>query len=907
MRIENRLTVSLLIIFLLLGMVGAFGLVATKKIVSSFDGTEKELRTIVLSAIEIGSFAKRAESHLVLYLTLHNEVDKDKFYSRHDDLYNRVNRLEKILTEPEALEILEKVKVASSEMMPVGQALLAAHEYDMAQDGIFEPRRYESLINKLHDYTSNIRRYGLELAHFETDFLNRQAAITAATELSSFAKRAHGHLMKFLILDNDLDKRKFFLRYDSMVEQINYLEKRLRDPEALKILAEIKEQSAQVLPAGAELIRLHQEDIKSDGRFIGERHVKELQKLYSVTSSLRKLGNKLVQYNVGIEESKQTRAIEEAKLLQRYIIVVFLVAFVIMVFLAYFLTRSILKPLKKLQAATVEIGAGNLTAEIDIDRKDEFGELAASFQRMAEELHRTMISKDYVSRIIESMIEGMAVVNNNGIIEMVNHALCRMTGYDEYELIGRPIISLIEGRGKPELRKIFSTESVSESVHNVELNCKTKTGRLIPILFSRSPLFDVDRSVQGVVCIMFDITIKKEAENVLEASRDQLERRVEERTSELQKMNAQLLNEISERRQTEEALQQSEAYYRAIVEDQTELICRFRGDGTITFANEACCIYFEKSVDELLQQKFVSIFPSPEQENVERLYRQLSVEHPVVDYITEVELPTGEMRWHHWTLRLILDRKNEPFEFQAVGRDITEQKDLEQKIKSSAERIKFFAYSVSHDLKNPAINIYGLTKILKKNYKDLLDEKGRKFCDQILQSSEQVTALVDKINQFITTAEAPLHLEQVNMKQVLKLIVDEFSSQFHLRNIQWSEPETVPDIRMDRLAFIRVMRNVIDNALKYGGEDLSEISVGYEETDQHHVLSISNNGTGIPEESYEKVFGLFEREQGDGKVEGSGLGLAIVREMTERHKGKAWLGPYRDDGVTFYISILKFL
>lgn len=906
MRIENRLTVSLLVIFLLLGMVGVFGLVATKKIVSSFDGSDKELRSIVTSAIDVGSLAKRAESHLVLYLTLHEAIDREKFFSRYEEVSQLVSKLENTLKEPEVQKILGRMKADIVEVMPVGQALLAAHKYDMERQGGFDPKRYESLINKLHEYTSGIRQSSLELAYFETDFLNRQAAISAATELSSYAKRAHGHLMKFLLLNEELDKRKFFERYDAMVEQISYLEKRLREPEVTQILAEVREYSSQVLPVGAELIRLRQEDMEKSGRFIGENHIEELQKLYTLTSTLRKLGDKLVRYNVGVEETRQRDAMEEAMILQRYIIIVFLVAFVIMVLMAYRLTRSILLPLKKLRGATEEIAAGNLTAEIDIARGDELGELAASFKRMAERLHRTMISKEYVSRIIESMNEGMAVLDKNGAVETVNQAFCAMTGYEEYELLGRPIISLIEERTF-QLNNIFSAEALTKTVRNVEINCKTKTGRQVPVLFSRSPFLGADNKIRGAVCIILDIAIRKEAELALEESYNQLEKRVEERTAALRKINSQLLNEISERRQTEDALQQSEAYYRAIVEDQTELICRFRGTGLITFVNEACCIYFEKRHELFVQQKFVSIFPAAKQEEIENMYKGLSVDSPVVDFITDLELPSGEIRWHHWTFRMIFDHKNLPFEFQAVGRDITEQKELERKIQNSAERIKFFAYSVSHDLKNPAINIYGLTRILIQNYRQQLDDKGRKFCDQIMQSSEQVTALVDKVNQYISTAEASLHFEQVDLKQLLKLMVDEFSSQFHLKNIQWNEPETLPHITIDRLALIRVLRNLIDNALKYGGEELSEISFDYEESDQFHILSISNDGAGIPEESHEKVFGLFERDSGTGRVEGAGLGLAIVKEMTERHKGQAWVGPYRSDGVSFYFSISKFL
>jgi len=95
--------------------------------------------------------------------------------------------------------------------------------------------------------------------------------------------------------------------------------------------------------------------------------------------------------------------------------------------------------------------------------------------------------------------------------------------------------------------------------------------------------------------------------------------------------------------------------------------------------------------------------------------------------------------------------------------------------------------------------------------------------------------------------------------------------------------------------------------LKYGGENLSEIKVGYQESDEFHILSVSDNGIGLQGRDYQNLFAAFRRDDSSKAVEGAGLGLAIVSEIAERHKGKVWAEPGKNKGVTFYMTVSKNL
>ena len=222
-----------------------------------------------------------------------------------------------------------------------------------------------------------------------------------------------------------------------------------------------------------------------------------------------------------------------------------------------------------------------------------------------------------------------------------------------------------------------------------------------------------------------------------------------------------------------------------------------------------------------------------------------------------------------------------------------------------SEKVKLFAYSVSHDLKNPAISLHGLTKRLFEKYGGSLDEKGRIHCQHIMKSARQIATLTDQINMYIASKEAPLTLENLDLKEALSSIKGEFSQQLRLRRIKWSEPDNLPFIRADRVSLERVFRNLVDNALKYGGDGLKEIRIGFRETARTWILSVSDDGMGINTKNPGKVFGRFSRIGSGQKADGLGLGLAIVKEIAGKHNGEVWAEPGPLGGASISVSFSK--
>ncbi len=401
-------------------------------------------------------------------------------------------------------------------------------------------------------------------------------------------------------------------------------------------------------------------------------------------------------------------------------------------------------------------------------------------------------------------------------------------------------------------------------------------------------------------------------------------------------MAESLEKRLAERRQMEEALRGSEAKYRALVEQipvvtytaaldasRTVLFISPQVESLLGYDPEDICAggkAWTDRIHELDKGNFLAeSFRSVKDRDL---------------FVCEYRMLTfrGRVKWIRDEAFTVLSEAGEPLFIQGVLMDITQQKRFENELvearneletrveqrtrelaranedlRQSAEKLKSFASSVVHDLKSPAIGAYGLTKLLFRQYGNVLDEKGLHCCEQIMKASEHVAELAEKINVFIATKETPLTLEAVHLGEVLKGLREEFASRLEVRSVRLVEPEGDIVVKAERLSLLRLFRNLIDNALKYGGDRLSEIRIAYEESEPFHIFSVSDDGRGISSDDTEKIFQMFQRSTTPSGVEGAGLGLSIVREVAEKHGGSVSVDSKTGKGVTFRCSFSKDL
>ncbi|MBU0665234.1 MAG: PAS domain-containing protein [Proteobacteria bacterium] len=369
--------------------------------------------------------------------------------------------------------------------------------------------------------------------------------------------------------------------------------------------------------------------------------------------------------------------------------------------------------------------------------------------------------------------------------------------------------------------------------------------------------------------------------------------------------------DITKRKQMEEALRASERHFHLALDAASDGVWDRNICSGDVFYGENWASLLGYNDDDIQKQKITwesLLHPEDKQQALSAVNDHL--EGKTSRYVAEFRLKNTVGDWQ-WTLArgkvVEWDENGRPLRFVGTHTDISDRKSAEKELKKATENIKFFAYSVAHDLKNPAVAIYGLAKRLKEQHSEALNENGLKLCDQILRSAENVENLVGKINTFISTKESPLRLEMVSLQKTVQMIRDELSPQIDIRSIKFHEPDSLPNIKADRISILRALSNFVDNSLKYGGEKLSVIEVDYKETDEHHILSIKDDGEGIKREDSHGIFRMFKRKNKSLDVKGTGLGLAIVKEIAEQHQGRVWIEHGLIKGITFFISIAKNL
>jgi len=387
-----------------------------------------------------------------------------------------------------------------------------------------------------------------------------------------------------------------------------------------------------------------------------------------------------------------------------------------------------------------------------------------------------------------------------------------------------------------------------------------------------------------------------------------------------------VIQDITERKWAEEEIRQTNAYLENIFENSPDAISIVDSHGRFIRWNKMGADLYGYTFEDMKGKSAFDLYADTDE--LEKMLMSLRRKGSIKKWEMRMKRKDGSIVPFEISIGLLKDSQNETLGSVSVARDLSEIKETltalrasndqlnqeiierkraEQALNSASQKFTIFAYSVAHDLKSPAIGVYGLTKRLSKHARDVLDEKGRTYCDQIMKVSEHIASMVEKINIYIATKEAAPVIETINITEILRMLKDEFSGQLSLRRIDWFAPESGVKIEADRLSILRIFRNLIDNALKYGGESLTRISIGYEESESLHIFSVSDNGKGLKEADFEKIFGLFQRNETSRGVEGAGLGLAIVKEIAEQHGGRVWVESRGKKGITFYVSISRNL
>tara|TARA_Y100000588_G_scaffold392855_1_gene506392 strand:+ start:16086 stop:17252 length:1167 start_codon:yes stop_codon:yes gene_type:complete len=228
-----------------------------------------------------------------------------------------------------------------------------------------------------------------------------------------------------------------------------------------------------------------------------------------------------------------------------------------------------------------------------------------------------------------------------------------------------------------------------------------------------------------------------------------------------------------------------------------------------------------------------------------------------------------------------------------------EQEQLLHNLEVQNQELSDYAHMVSHDLKSPLRSVDTLAAWLIEDNKDKLDEHCSTQLDLIRSNVEKMDALINGILDYSAIGKNQVETYKIDLNLLLKDVLNMMEIPSH---ISVNMPE-LPTIIGDKYRLQQLFQNLISNAVKYNDKPKGVIEIGIEEKEQFWQFYIKDNGKGIDEVYFNKIFKVFEKLE---NIEGStGVGLSIVKKIVDLYGGKIWLTSEPGKGSTFYFTLKK--
>ena len=235
-------------------------------------------------------------------------------------------------------------------------------------------------------------------------------------------------------------------------------------------------------------------------------------------------------------------------------------------------------------------------------------------------------------------------------------------------------------------------------------------------------------------------------------------------------------------------------------------------------------------------------------------------------------------------------------------------KDLEESvemIKSTNRELEEFAYTVSHDLKEPLRMVRSFMNLLENKYKDQLDQQAQKYIHFAVDGAERMNGLIDDLLEFSRVGRRYKKTEKIDLNRLLDEVASNYMHEINEGNIS-IQVEDLPEIIGVPVSLKLLFQNLISNGLKFqSGDKKPVVTVSCKEMENVWQFAVSDNGIGIDESHFERIFKLFKRLHTHEEFSGSGAGLAICKKVVEQHRGEIWVESEEGKGSTFYFTLKK--
>jgi PAS domain S-box-containing protein len=304
---------------------------------------------------------------------------------------------------------------------------------------------------------------------------------------------------------------------------------------------------------------------------------------------------------------------------------------------------------------------------------------------------------------------------------------------------------------------------------------------------------------------------------------------------------------------------------------------------------------------ELETRPYLEIVHPDDRGPTEREIARLAAGETVTEYVCRLLCADGSIRWMAWS--------GGPGDeaFYIVGRDVSERLAMEHELAQRAERLQGtnaelqdFAYTASHDLSEPLRMVASFLSLLERRSAGGLDDAGREYLRQALDGAGRMRHLIDDLLLYSRVANEEPRREQVDLNalvadvlQVLGPAIDQEGATVEVGQL--------PTLEAEPGQIAQLLQNLIGNAVKFHPPDRpAVVRVTARRTIGGAVVTVADEGIGIPDADQERIFAMFTRLHRREEYAGTGIGLAICRRIAERHGGRIYVESSVGGGSAFH-------
>ena len=370
-----------------------------------------------------------------------------------------------------------------------------------------------------------------------------------------------------------------------------------------------------------------------------------------------------------------------------------------------------------------------------------------------------------------------------------------------------------------------------------------------------------------------------------------------------------LVSDLREQHRNE-AIVKEEQLSRLILEQAGEAVVVIDPRGTVIRRSESAKVLAGHSV---LLDEFDTVFPllvESERFTAERILSAVKKSEPIRGIDASMLRPDGRRSALLLSASPLWSDSNDMLGCVVTLTDITEHKRAEEALARQAEELaqsnsdlRQFAYSASHDLREPLRQLAVFSELVQQRYGAKLGDEGAGLIGHAVNAAHRMEKLVKDLLNYIQAADAPQDTPaSTDANEVVKKTLATFEAPIAETGAK-IECGALPTLAVHEVHLMQLLQNLIGNALKYRGEARPEIQVRAERAGPAWKISVQDNGIGISPDYQSQIFGLFQRLHGSGKYSGSGIGLAICQKIVNRYGGKIWVESALGQGSRFVFTL----